>query len=40
LIVCFIALLPLAKILEFGGEQMAFYTGKDIGDFIAVTLNK
>ena len=32
--------MPLQKFFDFGGEQMAFYVGKDIGDLIVVTLNK
>lgn len=38
--VCFLSILPLAKLSEFGGEQLAFYLGKDLGDFFVVSLNK
>jgi len=36
---CFFSILPLARFLEFGGEQLAFYVGKDLGDLIRVTLS-
>lgn len=36
---CFLALLPLSKLSEYGGEQLSFYLGKDLGDFFAVSLN-
>ncbi|EJD00396.1 uncharacterized protein FOMMEDRAFT_91401 [Fomitiporia mediterranea MF3/22] len=36
---CFLAIIPLERLFEFGGEQMALYTGKDLGDLIIVTLN-
>ncbi|KAK7470977.1 hypothetical protein VKT23_002391 [Stygiomarasmius scandens] len=36
---CFISLIPLSKLLDFGAENLALYCGKDIGDFIIVTLN-
>jgi len=35
---CFFSILPLAGFLEFGGEQLAFYLGKDLGDLVRVTL--
>jgi hypothetical protein len=38
--VCFFSILPLARFLEFGGEQLAFYLGKDLGDLVRVTLTK
>ena len=38
--VCFFSILPLAGFLEFGGEQLAFYLGKDLGDLVRVTLSK
>lgn len=34
------SILPLARFLEYGGEQLAFYVGKDLGDLIRVTLSK
>ncbi|KIK65590.1 hypothetical protein GYMLUDRAFT_70711 [Collybiopsis luxurians FD-317 M1] len=36
---CLLAIIPLEKLFDFGGEQMAFYLGKDIGDLLVVTLN-
>jgi len=39
-LVSFIAIMPLSKILDFGGEQLAMYCGKSIGDLIIITLNK
>ncbi|KDQ57906.1 hypothetical protein JAAARDRAFT_34718 [Jaapia argillacea MUCL 33604] len=36
---CFLAIIPLENIFDFGGEQMAFYLGKDLGDLLVVTLN-
>ncbi|KAL5522048.1 hypothetical protein ACEPAF_1904 [Sanghuangporus sanghuang] len=38
-ILCFLSIIPLEKLFDFGGEQMALYTGKDLGDLIIVTLN-
>ncbi len=38
--VCFFAIVPLARLLHYGGEQMLFYLGKDLGDLIKVTLSK
>jgi Ca2+:H+ antiporter len=36
---CFFSLMPLARFLDYGGEQMAFYLGKDLGDLVRVTLS-
>ena len=38
--VCFFAIVPLARLLDYGGEQMVFYLGKDLGDLVKVTLSK
>lgn len=38
--VCFLAIIPLERLFDFGGEQMGYYVGKDLGDLIVVTLNK
>ncbi|KAG6850054.1 hypothetical protein H0H93_001870 [Arthromyces matolae] len=35
----FIAIIPLSKILDYGGEQLAMYCGRAIGDLIVITLN-
>ncbi|KAG7096686.1 hypothetical protein E1B28_004100 [Marasmius oreades] len=34
-----LAIIPLERLFDYGGEQMAFYVGKDLGDLIVVTLN-
>jgi Ca2+:H+ antiporter len=36
---CFLALVPLEKLFDFGGEQLSMYCGEDLGDLIVVTLN-
>ncbi|KAF5387910.1 hypothetical protein D9615_000100 [Tricholomella constricta] len=36
---CFIAIMPLSKILDYGGEQLAMYCGRALGDLIVITLN-
>ncbi|KAH8980642.1 hypothetical protein EDB86DRAFT_3087748 [Lactarius hatsudake] len=36
---CFLAIVPLQKFFDWGGEQMAMYLGKDLGDLVVVTLN-
>ncbi|KAF8076061.1 hypothetical protein FPV67DRAFT_1664370 [Lyophyllum atratum] len=37
---CFVAIMPLSKILDYGGEQLAMYCGRALGDLIIITLNK
>ncbi|EIM84946.1 uncharacterized protein STEHIDRAFT_60432 [Stereum hirsutum FP-91666 SS1] len=37
--VAFLAIMPLEKLFDFGGEQLAMYCGEDIGDLILITLN-
>lgn len=32
--------MPLERLFEYGGEQMMFYLGKDLGDLLVITLNK
>ncbi|KAJ4472995.1 hypothetical protein J3R30DRAFT_3296562 [Lentinula aciculospora] len=34
-----LALIPLEGLIEYGGEQMSLYCGKDLGDLIVVTLS-
>ncbi|KAL0949129.1 hypothetical protein HGRIS_009213 [Hohenbuehelia grisea] len=36
---CFLAIIPLEHIFDYGGDQMCFYVGKDLGDLIVITLN-
>ncbi|EKM51117.1 uncharacterized protein PHACADRAFT_263099 [Phanerochaete carnosa HHB-10118-sp] len=36
---CFVAIIPLEKTFDLGGEQMALYLGKDLGDLVIITLN-
>jgi len=38
-ILCFLSIIPLEKLFDYGGEQMAFYLGADLGDLLVVTLN-
>jgi hypothetical protein len=40
LLVCFLAIVPLEKMFDWGGEQLAMYCGPDLGDLITITLNK
>ncbi|KAH0587180.1 hypothetical protein H2248_005988 [Termitomyces sp. 'cryptogamus'] len=35
----FVAIIPLSKILDYGGDQLAMYCGRAIGDLIIITLN-
>ncbi|KAF9057456.1 hypothetical protein BJ165DRAFT_1334306 [Panaeolus papilionaceus] len=35
----FFAVIPLEHLFDYGGEQMAYYLGKDFGDLLTVTLN-
>ncbi|OBZ72759.1 Vacuolar calcium ion transporter [Grifola frondosa] len=39
-VLCFLAIIPLENLFDYGGEQMALYLGKDLGDLLVVTLNK
>ncbi|KAK2466427.1 hypothetical protein APHAL10511_002069 [Amanita phalloides] len=36
---CFLGIIPLQKLFEFGGEQMACYLGTDLGDLLVISLN-
>ena len=36
---CFLAIVPLEKLFEWCGEQMALYLGSVLGDLLIVTLN-
>ena len=38
--VSFLALVPLEHFFDWGGEQVALYCGRDLGDLIIITLNK
>ncbi|KAJ7321230.1 hypothetical protein DFH08DRAFT_889397 [Mycena albidolilacea] len=38
-VLCFLAIIRLEKLFDYGGEQMAFYLGEDLGDLSVVTLN-
>ncbi|KAG8726315.1 hypothetical protein FRC11_000376, partial [Ceratobasidium sp. 423] len=35
----FLAIIPLEKVTDFGGEQMALYLGTSLGDFLVITLD-
>ena len=37
---CFISIIPLENIFDWGGEQMALYLGTELGDLAIITLNK
>ena len=39
-LVCFVAIIPLERMFDYGGEQMAHYLGKELGDLLIITLNK
>ncbi|KAF7331736.1 H+/Ca2+ exchanger Vxc1-like protein [Mycena kentingensis (nom. inval.)] len=34
---CFVAMIPLSKLFDYGGEQLALYLGKNIGELVSVT---
>ncbi|PFH52599.1 hypothetical protein AMATHDRAFT_74077 [Amanita thiersii Skay4041] len=36
---CFLAIIPLERLFDYGGEQMTFYLGKELGDLLVITLN-
>lgn len=38
--VSFFAIIPLERLFEYGGEQMLYYLGKDLGELLLITLNK
>jgi hypothetical protein len=38
--VCFLAIVSLEKMFDWGGEQLAMYCGPDLGDLSIITLNK
>ncbi|KAJ7499240.1 hypothetical protein FB451DRAFT_1548907 [Mycena latifolia] len=38
-VLCFLAIIPLEKLFDYGGEQMTFYLGSDLGDLLVITLN-
>ena len=33
-------MIPLERIFDWGGEQMALYLDKDVGELIIITLDK
>ncbi|KAJ7881103.1 hypothetical protein B0H14DRAFT_3763446 [Mycena olivaceomarginata] len=35
----FLSLIPLSKLFDYGGKQMTFYLGPDLGDLLVITLN-
>ncbi|KNZ79572.1 Vacuolar calcium ion transporter [Termitomyces sp. J132] len=37
---CFLALVPLEWLFDWGGEQLALYLGTQLGDFVVISLNK
>jgi hypothetical protein len=38
--VCFLSIVSLEKMFDWGAEQLAMYCGLDLGDLIIITLNK
>ncbi|KAJ7095078.1 hypothetical protein B0H15DRAFT_827936 [Mycena belliarum] len=38
-VLCFLAIIPLEKLFDYGGEQMTFYLGADLGELLVITLN-
>ncbi|KAF7789151.1 hypothetical protein EIP86_000088 [Pleurotus ostreatoroseus] len=36
---CFVSIIPMENIFEWGGEQLAIYLGKDLGDLVVISLN-
>ena len=38
--VSFFAIIPLERLFDYGGEQMSYYLGKDLGELLIITLNK
>jgi len=38
--VCFLAIISLERMFDWGGEQLAMYCGPDLGELIIITLNK
>jgi hypothetical protein len=38
--VSFFAIIPLERLFDYGGEQMSYYLGKDLGGLLTITLNK
>lgn len=37
--VCFLSIIPLEKLFDWCGEQMALYLGSTLGDLLIITLN-
>ena len=37
--VCFLSIIPLEKLFDWCGEQMALFLGSSLGDLLAITLN-
>ena len=38
--VCFLSIVSLEKLFDWGGEQLTMYYGPDLGDFITIMFNK
>ncbi|OCH85379.1 hypothetical protein OBBRIDRAFT_314726 [Obba rivulosa] len=36
---CFTSIIPLERMFDWGGEQMAYYLGEELGDLLIITLN-
>jgi Ca2+:H+ antiporter len=38
-VLCFLAIVPLEKMFDYCGDQMAFYLGPDLGELLIISLN-
>ncbi|KAH9939646.1 uncharacterized protein BXZ73DRAFT_43395 [Epithele typhae] len=38
-VLCFLSIIPMEGMLDWGGEQMTLYLGKQFGDLLIITLN-
>ena len=38
-LVCFVSIIPLEKLFDWCGEQMALYLGLNLGELLIITLN-
>ncbi|OCH85381.1 hypothetical protein OBBRIDRAFT_859404 [Obba rivulosa] len=36
---CFLSIIPLENMFDWGGEQMTFYLGPELGDLLTITMN-
>jgi len=36
---CFLGIIPLENLFDFGGEQMGYYVGRELGELVIITMN-